>query len=98
MLNACSISILGHLLLAASSDEGEQSVVPRTCYLVPVTFHMDISGCLRISVGTEESPADASGLYWLVLYSALLFGAYIFFKIYFRQDRWITEQGEVGVF
>ena len=41
---------------------------------------------------------DTSSLYWLVFYCALLFGVYVFLKVYFRQERWITEQASKGEF
>ncbi|KAG1697305.1 hypothetical protein DVH05_016589 [Phytophthora capsici] len=61
----------------------------------PVTFTMNASGILQVQAGvhhdSEESPMSKTAIFIMGAYIFALFGFYVFFRIYFADERDITE-------
>ncbi|KAF1787337.1 Heat shock protein 70kD, peptide-binding domain [Phytophthora cactorum] len=60
----------------------------------PVTFTMNASGILQVQAGvhhdSEESPMSKAAIFLMGAYILALFGFYVFFRIYFVDERDIT--------
>ncbi|KAG3117596.1 Heat shock cognate protein 1 [Phytophthora idaei] len=60
----------------------------------PVTFTMNASGILQVQAGvhhdSEESPMSKTAIFLMGAYILALFGFYVFFRIYFVDERDIT--------
>ncbi|GMF23584.1 unnamed protein product [Phytophthora lilii] len=61
----------------------------------PVTFTMNASGILQVQAGvhhdSEEAPMSKAAIFLMAGYILALFGFYVFFRIYFAEERNITE-------
>ncbi|ETO61502.1 hypothetical protein F444_20504 [Phytophthora nicotianae P1976] len=60
----------------------------------PVTFTMNASGILQVQAGvhhdSEEAPMSKAAIFLMGAYILALFGFYVFFRIYFSDERDIT--------
>ncbi|RLN95571.1 hypothetical protein BBJ28_00011429 [Nothophytophthora sp. Chile5] len=60
----------------------------------PVTFTMNASGVLQVQAGvhhdSEEEPMSKSAIFLMAGYIAALFGFYVFFRLFFAEERDIT--------
>lgn len=60
----------------------------------PVTFTMTPSGVLQVQAGihhdSEEAPMSTTGIVLMASYIAALFAFYVFFRVYFADERDIT--------
>ena len=61
----------------------------------PVTFTMNANGILQVKAGLhhddhEEAPMSKTAVYLMIGYALALFGLYVFFRIYFTEERDVT--------
>ncbi|KAG6594328.1 Hsp70-like protein [Phytophthora cinnamomi] len=60
----------------------------------PVTFTMNASGILQVQAGVhhdaEEAPMSKTAIFLMAAYILALFGFYVFFRLYFADERDIT--------